>query len=172
MFSPEITNSMVFARDLLRDPLMVRINRLYPLWVGLGLLLPTLVGGLVRQSWLGALEGFLWGGMVRLFLVHHAFWSIGGIAHTIGSRPYHTHESSTNNFWLAIPNYGEGWHNNHHAFPNSALFGLEWWQVDFGAWTIRTLEFLRLIWDVQVPSQAARAARRIAPEQAVGDLPE
>jgi stearoyl-CoA desaturase (delta-9 desaturase) len=90
--------------------------------------------------------------MIRLLVVHHAFWSIGSIAHTFGNRHYPTRDYSGNSFWLAIPNFGEGWHNNHHAFPTSAYFGLEWWQVDIGAYVIRALHMLDGITQVRHPS--------------------
>ena len=77
----------------------------------------------------------------------------------MGKRPFATQEQSTNNLWLAIPTFGEAWHNNHHAFPYSAIFGLKKWQVDLGGWTVRLLEFLGLVWDVKRPSDSAIAAK-------------
>jgi stearoyl-CoA desaturase (delta-9 desaturase) len=160
MFDRNMTNSMVFAKDLLQDPIMTRINRLYLLWVILGLSIPAILGGLLLESWIGVLRGLLWGGLVRIFLVHQITWSINSITHLLGSRPFHTRENSTNNSWLAIPSGGEAWHNNHHAFPNSAKFGLEWWQVDLGYWVIRGLEMLGLAWDVKIPTAGMIAAKK------------
>lgn len=154
MLNSKITNSTRFAKDLLKDSTIVKLNRLYLFWVLLGLAIPTVVAGVFTWTWIGALKGFLWGGLVRLFLVHHFSWTIGSIAHIFGVRPFDTKDDSRNNIWIAVPNFGEGWHNNHHAFPNSAMFGLKWWQIDLGAYVIRTLEFAGLVWDVKTPTAA------------------
>ena len=153
MLNSKISNSALFAKDLLRDPVIIKMNRLYLVWVALGLVIPTVVGGLLTWTWVGAVQGLLWGGFVRLFLAHHFIWTIGSIAHIYGNRPLKTDDYSTNNPWLVIQNFGESWHNNHHAFPNSAMFGLEWWQIDLGAWVIRTLEKFGLVWDVKTPTR-------------------
>ena len=126
-------------------------------------MLPTLAGALWIGGWMGAMKGFLWGGMVRLFVVHHAFWSIGSIAHTFGSQPYRTKDYSGNNYWLAIPNFGEGWHNNHHAFPSSPFFGLEWWQLDIGGLVIRILHRLGGITHLVSPTPEQKASKRKHP---------
>lgn len=125
----EVTNAGLFAKDLLRDPLVVKVNKRYWWWVLLGLLLPTILAGILVGSWIGLLQGFLWGGLVRIFLVHHATWSTNSITHLWGRRPFTAQDCSTNNIWLVIPTMGEAWHNNHHAFPYSAYFGLSGWQV-------------------------------------------
>ena len=85
---------------------------------------------------MAGLTGMLWGGFVRLFLVHHVMWTSGSTAHILGFRPFDTGDRSTNNPLLAYANFGEAYHNNHHAFPYSARFGLRWWQFDLGGWTI------------------------------------
>ena len=151
-FNHEVTNTVLFAKDLLQDPVIARINRLYYVWVLLSLILPAVLGGIITKTWTGFLSGFLWGSCIRLFLTYHFTNSINSITHCYGNRPFNTHEQSTNNIWLAIPTGGEAWHNNHHAFPNSAIFGLKWWQIDLGGWIIRVLKFAGLIWDVKVPS--------------------
>jgi stearoyl-CoA desaturase (delta-9 desaturase) len=153
MLESRMTNTVRFAPDLIRDPLISRISELFPVWVLLGLLLPAIAGGLATLSWMGALTGFLWGGLVRMFLVHHMMWTSGSTAHMFGTSPFETPDRSTNNFLLALPNLGEAWHNNHHAFPHSALFGLRWWQLDAGGFTIRTFEALGWAWDVKAPSE-------------------
>jgi len=152
MFQPEFTNPILFAKDLLRDPVICRVNQLYFWWIVLGLAIPTILGGVFTGTWMGAFQGFLWGGLVRIFLVHHATWSINSITHLYGRRTFDTREQSRNNIWLAIPTLGEGWHNNHHAFPSSAQFGLRWWQIDLGYWAIRVLEWLGLVWDIKIPT--------------------
>ncbi|WP_375491043.1 acyl-CoA desaturase [uncultured Nostoc sp.] len=162
MLNGELTNSTVFAKDLLQDPVMKKVNQRYLAFVFLGLLIPAILGGIFSRTWIGIWQGLLWGGLVRIFLVHHFTWTINSITHLFGSRPFNTSEQSTNNVWLAIPTGGEAWHNNHHAFPNSAEFGLQWWQIDLGYWFIRTLEVLGLAWDVKVPTLGMIEAKKTA----------
>jgi stearoyl-CoA desaturase (delta-9 desaturase) len=159
-FGHELTNAVVFAKDLLRDPEIGRLNQLYYTWVLFGVALPAAVGGIVSMSWYGALSGLLWGGFVRLFTTYHGTNSINSITHRFGSRPFNTREFSRNNAWLIFPTGGEAWHNNHHAFPASAIFGLEWWQVDVGGIIVRLLQALGLVWDVKRPSAETIASRR------------
>lgn len=154
-FDPEITNTFLFAKDLLRDRAIAQLNKLYYLWVTLSLIMPALLGGIIVGNWSGALSGFLWGTCVRLLLTYHFTNSINSITHLYGRRPFDTPERSTNNMWLAIPTTGEAWHNNHHAFPNSAIFSFKWWQIDLGGWVVRILEWMGLIWEVRVPTVEA-----------------
>jgi stearoyl-CoA desaturase (Delta-9 desaturase) len=160
VFVPEATNTTLFARELIQDQVIYKVSQLYFVWIFMGLLLPTIVGGILTGTLLGAVSGFLWGGLVRIFLVQHATFSINSICHVYGKRPFNTHEQSKNNIWLAIPTLGEGWHNNHHGFPNSAKFGLQWWQADLSYWVIRTLEVLGLAWDVKVPTTSMIEAKK------------
>lgn len=153
MLTSKMTNTTLFAKDILRDPLMAQVNRWYFGWVLLGLILPALLGGLTTLSLLGAWHGFLWGGLVRIFLVHHVCWAISSVSHNYGARPFETGDNSTNNIWLAIPSFGGTWHNNHHAFPASPITGLMWWQVDIGGYVIRILALLGLAWKLRVPSK-------------------
>ena len=146
----EVTNSMLFAKDVLRDPVIAKINQLQQIWVVLGLAIPAVLGGVLTWTWMGAFQGFLWGGLVRIFLGHQFIGSTNSICHVYGSRPFNTNDHSANNMWLALFTWGQSWHNNHHAFPNSAIVGLEWWQIDLGAWVIRLLEFAGLVWNVKV----------------------
>ena len=88
----------------------------------------------------GAATGLLWGGLVRMFLVHHVTWSVNSVCHFLGSRRFETDDESRNVFWLALPSFGESWHHNHHAFPRSAEHGLRRWEVDPSALVIRALE--------------------------------
>lgn len=149
----DLTNPIVFAKDLLRDPVMARVNRLYYVWVGVSLALPTLLGVLLTGAWIGGLSGFLWGGMVRLFVSYHLTNSINSITHAFGTRPFHTPDCSTNNLWLALPTLGEAWHNNHHASPSMAVFSMRWWQIDVGGWLIQGLGALGLAWDIKTNSR-------------------
>jgi stearoyl-CoA desaturase (delta-9 desaturase) len=151
---------MVFAKELLRDPVITKVNQLYQVWVILGLAIPTVLGGVLTWTWIGALQGLMWGGFVRIFLGLEFFWSINSICHLYGRRPFDTDDRSTNNGWLAIPTWGQSWHNNHHAFQNSAIVGLEWWQIDPGAWVIRLLEFAGLVWNVNVPTASTIEAKK------------
>lgn len=157
-----------YAPDILRDRAAMRANRLYYPWVLLGLAIPTLIGGLVTWTWSGALLGFLWGGSVRMFVLENVIWSINSFLHMFGTRPFPTRENSRNSALLSVLSVGESWHNNHHGFPDSARFGVEPRQPDFGYRLIRLLELAGLAWDVRVPS-AARVAQRklkVEPENA------
>ncbi|HEY6122028.1 MAG TPA: acyl-CoA desaturase [Pyrinomonadaceae bacterium] len=160
MFRPELTGWAYYVPDLLRDRLLFQINRLYFVWLSLGLILPSVIGGLVTMSWRGALLGFLWGGLVRIFLVHHTSWSINSICHIYGGRPFQTRDFSANNFWMALLSFGEGWHNNHHAFPSSVRHGLEWWQIDISGYVILAMRAVGLAWNVKLPSTRMLAEAR------------
>jgi stearoyl-CoA desaturase (Delta-9 desaturase) len=149
MFANEITNYITFSPDLLRDSDIMRINKHYLAIVISGLLVPAAVGGLVTQSWLGAWTAFLWGGLVRMFVVHHAIWSITSIAHMVGKQVFHSNDRSRNSAFLAILTGGEGWHNTHHAFPQSAFFSITCWQIDIGGIVIGLLERFSFVHDVQ-----------------------
>jgi len=146
------------AGDLSRDTPLRVAGALFPLWVALGLLLPAVLGGLLTGTWAGALLGFLWGGAARIFLVHHVTWSVNSVCHLWGSRPYPEHDHSRNNWVFGVLALGEGWHNNHHAFPRSARFGLRWYELDVGFLAIRLLKALRLAWDVTAPGSEAAPA--------------
>jgi stearoyl-CoA desaturase (Delta-9 desaturase) len=148
----EISNSAVFAKDLLRDPVISSINRTQQIWVLMGLLLPAALNGLIVGTWMGVLQGLLWGGLVRIFAGQQVVNATNSICHLFGTRPFKSEGKSTNNIWLAIPSVGQSWHNNHHAFPSSAIAGLRWWQVDVGTWFIRGLERLNLATNVKKPS--------------------
>ncbi|MBW4687489.1 MAG: acyl-CoA desaturase [Komarekiella atlantica HA4396-MV6] len=169
-FSSKMTNAVFFAKDLIQDPLIVKISQLYLVWIIIGLAIPAVLGGIITWTWMGALKGLLWGGFVRMFVGQHATWSIGSVAHIWGNRAFDTREHSRNNFLLTIPTLGGGWHNNHHAFPNSALAGLEWWQIDPTGWTIQALEKLGLAWDVKRPTQRLINARKKNPSESSVDL--
>jgi stearoyl-CoA desaturase (delta-9 desaturase) len=163
LFAPELSDWGYWIPDLLRDRTLFRVNQWYFLWLLLGLAVPAAVGGLVSGTGMGALLGLLWGGLVRIFLLHHTISTVNSVSHLWGTRPYQTPEQSRNNALVALLTYGEGWHNNHHAFPASAYQGLEWWQVDWNGLVIRLLWLCGLAWDVKCPSASARRdARRLA----------
>jgi len=138
-----------FAKDLLEDNGMRKINRNFPWIVLAGLLIPALLGFvLTGGDPMGALTGFLWGGLVRIFLVHHITWSINSVCHYFGRRRFDLEDQSTNVFWLALPSLGESWHHNHHAFPRSANHGLRWWEIDISGLIIRGMEKAGLAYNV------------------------
>ena len=162
MFVPEVTNTSLFAKELIQDSIIYRVSQLYFVWVLMGLLIPTILGGILTGSLSGAVSGLLWGGLVRIFLVQHAILAIGSICHTYGKQFLDSHDHSKDNIWLAIPTVGESWHNSHHAFPNSANLWLQWWQVDLSYCVIRTLEMLVLVWDVKVLTTEMIEAKKVA----------
>jgi len=149
-----------YTKDLRKDRLIRTISTLFPLWVVLSLLIPAGLGGLLTMSWLGVLLGFIWGGLVRVFLVHHVTWSINSVCHIWGTRPFRTHDESRNNLFLGVLALGEGWHNNHHAFPTSARHGLRWWQIDISYLIIWAMSRVGLAYDVRVPSSDRIIAKR------------
>lgn len=158
-----------YVPDLMKDRLLVWVNRFYYLFVLASLAIPAALGYGVelwlgdgtRSPWFGAFLGFLWGGLVRILWTHHVTWSINSVCHLFGKKHFESDDESTNNFWCALLSMGEGWHNNHHAFPSSARHGLYWYQFDLSWWIIRLMQACRLAWNVHLPSQHALAARRI-----------
>jgi stearoyl-CoA desaturase (delta-9 desaturase) len=140
-----------YVRDLYKVPLLRVVSNLFPLWVIVGLLIPTALGFVFVGGWRGPVLGLIWGGLVRIFLVHHVTWSVNSICHLWGQRPYPDRDQSRNNFLFGIFALGEGWHNNHHAFPTSAQHGLRWWQIDVSYWVIRGLVLTGLAWNVKKP---------------------
>ena len=141
-----------YITDLKKRRLARVVDSLFPVWVLIGLAIPASIGGLVTLSWGGVLRGLLWGGLVRVFLVHHITWSVNSVCHLWGSRPYPQKDLSRNNFLFGVLALGEGWHNNHHAFPTSARHGLRWWQFDPSYVVIWTMEKLGLVWKVRRPA--------------------
>ncbi|MGI8595223.1 MAG: acyl-CoA desaturase [Solirubrobacteraceae bacterium] len=137
-----------YARDLVEDPLIRSIDRTFVLWVALGLAAPFVLGVTIGGSITTGLTGLLWGGLVRVLVLHHVTYSINSLCHFFGRRRFSTGDESRNLAWLALPSMGEAWHNNHHAFPTSAAHGLRAWEVDPSALVIRGLEATGLAWDV------------------------
>ena len=159
----------VWARHLVKDPIIMFVSKTFLLWGALSLVIPFAIGG-----W----QGLLWGGLVRMFLTHHVTWSVNSVCHTFGKRPYATNDASRNEWVVGLLAFGEGWHNNHHAFPRSAFHGLRWYQLDLSGLLIATLEKLGLATDVyRIPpdllARQARkaAAQRTAPAEDVEEAP-
>jgi stearoyl-CoA desaturase (delta-9 desaturase) len=145
-----------YAAELYEDPKMKRIGKSFP-WLALAsLLIPTLAGFVLHGFTAGgALRGLVWGGLVRIFFVHHVTWSVNSVCHFFGSRRFDIEDKSTNVGWLSLLSLGESWHHNHHAFPRSARHGLRWYELDPSALIISGLERVGLAWNVV----------RIAPER-------
>jgi stearoyl-CoA desaturase (delta-9 desaturase) len=158
-----------YIADLEKDRMVRVISDLFPLWMLLSMAIPALIGGLVSMTWTGAFLGFLWGGLVRVLFVHHVTWSVNSVCHLWGTKEFKSHDESRNNPIVGVLAFGEGWHNNHHAFPASARHGLKWWQFDSSWIVIRTLEKLGLAWKVRVPSAERLAAKRVGEGEAEGD---
>jgi stearoyl-CoA desaturase (delta-9 desaturase) len=149
-----------YGRDLYDDRLVRTIDRLYLFWVAVTLGIPFAIGYAVGGTWEAGLEGLVWGGLVRIFAYQHATFSVNSICHMFGRKDYRARDESRNNWLVALLVFGEGWHNNHHAFPASARHGLLRRQVDVSWLVIRGLEKLRLVWDVKVPDAAQLERRR------------
>src|ERR1700704_642369 len=151
-----------YAPELMEDAGMRRINRSFELIVLAGLALPFALGYLLGGTLTAALTALLWGGLVRIFLLHHVTWSINSVCHFFGRRRFATEDQSTNVFWLALPSLGESWHHNHHAFPRSAQQGLRRWELDPSGALIGLLERFGLAWNV-VRITPERQRQREAP---------
>ena len=139
-----------FAPDLLRDRVLKVVDKLFFLWVGLSLAIPFALGWLLGGGLGAALTALLWGGFVRVFLLHHVTWSINSVCHFFGRKRFAIEDESRNVFWLAPLSMGEAWHHNHHAFPTSAFHGLSPWErvADPTGLLIALLEKLGIIWNV------------------------
>ena len=151
-----------YARDLLEDPGMKRITKLFPLITLVALALPALAGWLAHGGLEGAVRGLVWGGLVRAFLLHHVTWSINSVCHFFGRRRFQVDDHSTNVAWLSLISFGESWHHNHHAFPRSAVHGLRRRELDPSAWVIGALERVGLAWNVVRISPERQAAKAIS----------
>jgi len=155
-----------YGKDLYEDRLLVWIDRLYIVWVALTLALPFLLGYWLGGSWERGVQAFVWAGLVRIFLYQHATFAVNSVCHMWGRRHFRSRDEARNNWVVALLVFGEGWHNNHHAFPASARHGLRRFQLDPSWWVIRALERLGLAWDVKVPSPVQLERRSVAGEPA------
>jgi stearoyl-CoA desaturase (delta-9 desaturase) len=157
----DMANPARYAPDLVSDGDMRWVSRTFPLWVLAGLALPFGLGVALTGSVVGGLTGLLWGGAVRILLLHHATFSINSLCHFFGRSPFGTGDQSRNLAWLAPITFGEAWHNNHHAFPTSARHGLGRGQLDPGAFLITILERAHLAWDVVRISAERQGTKRL-----------
>ncbi len=159
----DVADERRYAKDLLADPLIRFVDRTFVLWVIAGLAAAFGLGIALTGAVGGGLTALLWGGAARIFFMHHSTFSINSLCHFFGRQDYDTADESRNLAWLAIPTWGEAWHNNHHAFPTSYRHGLRRWQIDPSAGVIRLMEMTGLAWDV-VRIDPARIERRAAVE--------
>ncbi|HEY5987980.1 MAG TPA: acyl-CoA desaturase [Streptosporangiaceae bacterium] len=159
LFNPNRTSQQKFCPDLLTDRPIRRISGLFPVWVAVSLLGPALIGGLWSASLSGALTAFFWASLVRISLLHHVTWSINSVCHTFGNEDFEVRDKSRNVAWLAIPSFGESWHNLHHSDPTCARHGALKGQIDISARAIRWAEQLGWAWDVRWPDE-----QRLAPK--------
>ena len=150
-----------FAPDLLADPVIAWVDRTFIWWAILGLAIPFAIGWAIGGTLLAGLTGLLWGGLVRVFVLHHFTYSINSLCHVFGNREFETADHSRNLALIAIPTLGEAYHNSHHAFPTSSTHGLRWYQVDLSGLVIDGLEKLNLVWDVVRVSPERQAAKAV-----------
>jgi stearoyl-CoA desaturase (delta-9 desaturase) len=143
-----------------KDPMLVWFTSTFLFWAVLSLIIPAVLGYMVG-GWHGAWTGFLWGGLVRIFISSHVTWSVNSVCHYFGARTYTTTDHSRNNPIVGLLALGEGWHNNHHAFPASAFHGLAWWQLDVTGLSIALLEKLGLVSKVTRVPETLMTKRRI-----------
>ncbi len=164
LFDRDKTNARRFAPDLLADRDVAAVDRQFVLLTAVSLGVPALLGGLLSWSWWGALTAFLWGGLVRVGLLHHVTWSINSICHMAGRRPFGTRDRSANVWWLAVLSFGESWHNLHHADPTCARHGVKRGQIDMSARLIWLFEKFGWVHSVRwpTPQRLERLARRSA----------
>lgn len=146
-----------YTPDLSKDPVHLWLTKWH--WV------PQVVVGLALLAY-GGWTYVLWGVFFRVVLGLHATWLVNSATHKWGSRRFKTRDDSTNNWWVALLTFGEGWHNNHHAHPVSARHGLAWYEIDLNYYGIKTLQALGLAWDVKVAKvrRAAHADPQEAPD--------
>ncbi len=162
IFSSERASAGYYARDILQDAAVSKVDRFYYAWLLLTLALPTLLGGVLRWNMEGAINGLLWGGFFRILLAQNGPYAINSFGHSWGSRPFESKDSSRNSVLFMLASMGGSLHNNHHAFPGTAKNSLRWFELDPGWWVIRTLQFCGLAKEIRVPSPSALQRRRRA----------
>ena len=161
LFDGERSSARRYAPDLKKDPVIRWVDRWFPAWALLGLFIPFVAGfALSGGSLWAGFTAYVWAGLVRVFLLHHATWSVNSICHMYGRRPYAIEDESRDNWLVALVSLGEGWHHSHHAFPTSAQHGLKRTQLDPSYAVIRGLERLGLVWNVKRPRDEQIAAKR------------
>jgi stearoyl-CoA desaturase (delta-9 desaturase) len=170
LFDPNRTSQERFSPDLLADSKIRKVDSMFSLLVAVTLLGPALAGGLWDMSWHGAIEAFFWAGLVRVALLHHVTWSINSICHTFGKEDFASRDKSRNVAWLAIPSFGESWHNLHHVDPTCARHGALKGQIDQSARVIWAFEKLGWAYDVRWPDAARLNAKLQAEGRGLGGM--
>jgi len=154
LFQDRFVRSGPVYERLREDPVVRVVDKLFMPIAIVGLLIPGGIAFAIEGTLASAWQGILWGGFVRVFFGHHITWSVNSLSHMMGSRPHDTDDEARNNPIVALLGFGEGWHNNHHAYPTSAEIGHAWWQLDPGRALIRLLEKGGLVWNVHRPHEA------------------
>jgi stearoyl-CoA desaturase (Delta-9 desaturase) len=144
---------------IMADPVVAFVQKTWVLWATIGMVIPGLVALAFEPTLASFASGILWGGLVRVFIGHHITWSVNSLGHMIGTRPFANHDRATNSWLLAIFSWGEGWHNNHHAFPRSGYIGLRWYQVDIAKYVLVVLKWVGQVRHIHVPTRAEMQAR-------------
>ena len=152
-----------YAPDLMQDPAVRFVDRTFLLWALAGLAAAFGLGALFGWSIEAGLTGLLWGGVVRMLVLHHVTYSINSLCHFFGRQRFDTGDESRNLAWLSLLSFGEAWHNNHHAFPTSAAHGMRWYEIDTSSLVIRGMERVGLAWDV-VRIDPARQKKKLLAE--------
>jgi stearoyl-CoA desaturase (Delta-9 desaturase) len=152
-----------YAPDLLAERGLRVIHKLFGVWLAISLIVPFVIGYAIAGTWQGAFTALLWGGAIRIFLLHHVTFSINSVCHFWGRRNFTSTDESRNVWLLSLISFGESWHNNHHAFPSSAFHGLRRLEaaMDPGGWVITGLEKLGLAWKVVRIPRERQASKSI-----------
>jgi stearoyl-CoA desaturase (delta-9 desaturase) len=161
LFRKNVVDAERWSPDLLADKDIRFISATAPVWMVASLLIPFVVGWAVTQSLFGAFLALVWGGLVRVFVLHHATWSINSICHAFGRRAFRTKDESRNVPALALISFGESWHNAHHAFPGLARHGVDRWQLDVSAAMIGLFERAGWAAEVRWPKPELLNRRRL-----------
>ncbi|MDX6475416.1 MAG: hypothetical protein QOH95_927 [Gaiellaceae bacterium] len=154
-----------YVPDLIAERGMKTISKLFWLWLLASLVVPAAIGYAISGTWQGAVTALLWGGAIRIFVLHHVTFSINSICHFWGRRNFRSSDESRNVWLLSLISFGESWHNNHHAFPSSAFHGLRRFEaaMDPGGWVITALEKLGLAWKVvRIPRERQASKSLVA----------
>ncbi len=161
MLKDEHVNPLRHAIDLARDPVTIHLTKYYFRYIALGILLPGIAMLAVEPNWIGFLRGIFWGGILRILVVHHVTWSVNSICHLFGSRDFNTKDESRNNLLFGVIGLGEGWHNNHHAFPTSARHGLLKYQLDISYLFLLMLRKVGIVSDLVLPSKSHLERKKV-----------
>jgi stearoyl-CoA desaturase (delta-9 desaturase) len=152
----------VWLKPFENDTVAHFIDKTFYVWAVLSFVLPGLLDMAIGHTWLSFWHGVLWGGLVRIALGHHVTWSVNSVCHSFGKRDFESNDESRNEWVVGLLGLGEGWHNNHHAFPKAAYHGMKWYQVDTNAYIIRAMKRLGLVRNVWMPKREDMEARRVA----------